>query len=125
MPDFDIRMASGIEVHIYGDEPNNRLNPMPGFPPRRFEGKVGVEIVLHVIYEGVEAPPDTALPGVFSSDMGEWPMPAGPPVTVGVTSYSTIQRFTPNVAGHYVWNIRRRFGGCLSVHLDARLPNAV
>jgi len=116
MPDFDVKIVSGATVREWGDE---RANPLPSRPHLRFVGKVGTQIVAHAVYDGEEAPSDvTMTPGLFYSDMGEWPLPHGPP-TVGVdTGYSSILWFTPPVAGHYLWVIRRIGGGAIGVHLD-------
>jgi hypothetical protein len=117
MPDFLARIASGALATPWSDA---RANVDRARPSKYHRAIVGSEVAMHAVVGGVGAPLDTALDGrLFSSDLGEWPAPYGPTSISSPAGQSSIQRFTPPAAGHYLWWIRRADGGAVGIHLDA------
>jgi hypothetical protein len=108
MPDFDARITSGVAVQIWTDD---RANPLQSHPHRCFRGTVGVPVVISAVVGGVVGPADTALGGrLFSADLLECPAPTPTSFTAGLSS---VQQFTPRVAGHYMIALRRTSGGAM------------
>lgn len=138
MPDFDLTLGYGLTVADWldpramsGGAPTgapSRLNPRPGYPEKRLVATVGVECELQaVVYiegEGwVAGPSDDSLGGrTFYAASVEaphvWQLPFSHPTDEGIV-WSSKQRFTPTVAGHYLVYLRRPAGGQIMVHIDA------
>lgn len=122
MPDFSARLTSGVVLTPWDDHAGagaSRINPFAARPSKYQKATVGVQVEMRATIGGVEGPADAALPDptkLFSSDFGEAPLPT---VVTGVGGSSSIQRFTPLVAGHYLWVMRHAAGGAIGIHLDA------
>ena len=119
MPDFDARFSAGVTLTIWDDHAASvsRLNPKPTHPHKYQRATVGTEVEVRMTFEGVEAPMDADLAGLFSSDFAETPA-ATPPIS-SPAGQSSVQRFTPNAVGHYLWVMRHEGGGAIGLHLDA------
>lgn len=127
MADFTLRAVSGVTVAPWTDPAQesppkpSRVNPRIGFPHRRLMGTVGVQIEVHAIVGGVDAPLDAALGGrLFVGWFVQCPVPPAAPTSL--PGHSSIQRFTPAFPGHYVLGVRRTDGGLEHLHVDASLP---
>lgn len=122
MPDFDARFAAGTSLAVWHDHEStrpSRINPAQARPLRYVKATVGVPVEVHAWLGDADAPADDDLGGrLFSSDFAEHPTPA-PPATTSPAGQSSVQRFTPGAAGHYLWILRRADGGALGLHLDA------
>jgi hypothetical protein len=118
MPNFDVRLSAGVTVQEWEDP---RANPIASRPHRRYVGRVGVQIEARTRIAEGEAVLDSELYGnLFSSWLGEWPRPYSPPHTSSPSGQSSIQWFTPDHPGHYLWVIRLHDSGALGVHIDVR-----
>jgi hypothetical protein len=122
MADFGAVFTSGVTVQPWldpglGDRPD-RLNPRAEHQHRRHVGEPGVEVELSARVAGVLAPLDAALGGqLFLAFLAESPVFPPPPVS-SPAGQSSVQRFTPLVAGHYTLRIVREAHGSLFVHVD-------
>lgn len=122
MPDFTARLTAGVTLTAWDDHAGagvSRLNPLAALPSRYQRATVGVMVEMRATVGGVEGPADGALGGaLFTSDVGESPEFVLPTSPAGFTS---IQRFTPVAAGHYLWVMRHAGGGAVAIHLDAEV----
>lgn len=121
MPDFGATFTAGVTGTTWEDPASGgkptRINPRPGLPHRRRVGSVGVQLTVTAVVAGVSAPLDAALGGrLFTGTLAETPG-ALPPVT-SPGGQSSVQRFTPTVAGHYTFVMRRQDGGGQWLHVD-------
>jgi hypothetical protein len=99
--------------------PPSRVNPRAGFPHRRLMGKVGTAVTVEAVVGGVVAPLDPALVGqLFSAWFVQLPEAARPGTIVSAPGRSSVNAFTPPVAGHYVLGVRRDQGGLEHIHVD-------
>lgn len=120
--DFEVLVTAGAVVETWEDpavvgEHPSRLNSHPGYPARRWVGKVGQEVELTAVVAGVSGPPDSALAGrLFVTWFVERPWP--PQWITHDLGRTSVQRFTPNQPGHYTVGFRRPDGGAVHVHLD-------
>ncbi len=120
MPDFTARFTAGVQLTPWDDHAGSgvpRTNPIPARPHRYYRAQIGVQVEIKATVGGVEGPLDGALGGrLFSSDFAEYP---GPPIVpAGVAGQSSVQRFTPQHLGHYLWVMRRATGGAFAMHMD-------
>ena len=126
MPDFEITV-SGATVDpwldpAYGQTPS-RLNPRTGRSMSRIIGTVGVPVVITAAVGGISAPSDSALAGrLFVAEVHEAPVTPRPNCTIPTAGQSSVQRFTPAAAGHYLFSMTRTEGGAVFVHVDAVAP---
>jgi len=123
MPDFEVTVA-GATVEQWLDPAiagaPSRLNPLPGRPSARLIGTVGVAISLTAVVAGVSAPLDSALGGrLFVCSSVESPLPYPVAFTIPTSGKSSVQEFTPSMAGHYLVCMRRPTGGAWFLHVDA------
>lgn len=122
MADFRAEFTAGTIV-VPWDDPAlgarpGRLNPRAEHPHRRVEGDVGVQIAVSARVGGVLAPLDAALGGeLFSAFFAEAPVFPAPALS-SPAGQSSVQRFTPAVAGHYTLRLLRENHGSLFVHVD-------
>jgi hypothetical protein len=120
--DFRAEFTAGTIV-VPWDDPAlgarpGRLNPRAEHPHRRVEGSLGVQVEISLRIDGVLAPLDGSLGGeLFTAFFAESPVFPAPPVSSPV-GQSSVQRFTPLVAGHYTLRIVREQHGSLFVHVD-------
>ncbi len=120
MPDFTARFTAGTSLATWVDAAGNqsRINPASGHVLRYTKGQVGTEIVVKATVGGVEGPSDGTLGGrLFTAAFAEHSAPY-PFAPAGDASHSSIQRFTPPAAGHYLLVIRRDDGGAIGMHVD-------
>ncbi len=120
MPDFSVRFSAGVTPTIWDDHPVtvSRLNARPTRPPKYQRASVGVQVEVRATWAGSEAPMDADLGGnLFASDFAE--SPGASPIATSPVGQSSVQRFTPTAAGHYLWMIRHADGGAIGLHLDA------
>lgn len=124
MPDFRAAFTSGVSVVPWTDPPSldgskpSRLNPRVQRPHLRRRGSVDTLIQVTATVEGVAGPIDGALSGrLFFGWLAEFPGGSRPALlhSVGQTS---VQSFTPRVAGHYTLVLRRTGSGGLILHVD-------
>ena len=95
-----------------------RLNPRAEHQHRRHEGDLGVQVEVSARVAGVLAPLDAALGGeLFTAFFAEAPVFPAPALT-SPAGQSSVQRFTPIVAGHYTLRLVREGHGSLFVHVD-------
>jgi hypothetical protein len=121
MPDFSASFTSGATLVAWTDPPDatrpTRLNPIIGHGHLRRVGVVGDLVSITARVGLVTAPLDTALGGrLFLGMFAETPG-AVPPIT-SPAGQSSVVSFTPTVAGHYTFMLRRAGGGGLALHLD-------
>lgn len=123
MSDFRAEFTSGTTA-VPWDDPAlgarpGRLNPRAEHPHRRVQGTLGVQIEISMRVGGVLAPLDAALGGqlftAFFAESAVFP----PPALSSPAGQSSVQRFTPTVAGHYTLRVVREGHGSLFVHVDA------
>jgi hypothetical protein len=122
MADFRAEFTAGAAVVAWNDPAlgarPGRLNPRAEYPHKRHRGTVGVQVQVSARVGGVLAPVDGALGGeLFSAFLAEAPVFPLPPVT-NPGGQSSVQRFTPAVAGHYTLRLVREGHGSLFVHVD-------
>jgi len=129
MPDFDARFFSGTTVRYWDDPADlarpSRLNPTKGRPFKRHVATVGVEVEVQAYLSGLGwAPLDSALPSDptqrlwLDLEFVEFPSPVRP-VATSPAGQSSVQRFTPDTAGHYTLRFSRPEGGAINMHVDA------
>lgn len=126
MPDFTVSV-SGATVEQWLDPAitgaPSRLNPREGRAMRRLVGTVGSPVTLTATAAGLFGPLDTALGGrLFECIVAESPVVYGIPFTIPTAGRSSVQRFTPPAAGHYLVYMRRPGGGSWFLHVDAVAP---
>lgn len=130
MPNFDARFSSGISVVPWDDPASgtrpSRLNPVDGHPFIREVCTVGVEVEVQARISGLGwAPLDSAFfpaqPKFDDLEFMEYPGPARP-VATSPAGQSSVQRFTPDTAGHYTLRFSRPQGGAIRMHIDAQEP---
>jgi hypothetical protein len=122
MADFRAEFTAGASPVPWDDPASGsrpgRLNPRAEHPHLRHEGSLGVQVSVSARIGGVLAPLDAALGGeLFSAFLAESPVFPAPPVSNPV-GQSSVQRFTPLVAGHYTLRMVREAHGSLFVHVD-------
>lgn len=122
MPDFELEIV-GATVEQWEDPATNvapsRLNPRSGKAERRWIGTVGTAITLRAVVGGYSAPYDSQLGGrLFEAASAEAPHPYSVSFSHPVNTTS-LQTFTPLLAGHYLVYMRRPEGGAWFVHIDA------
>jgi hypothetical protein len=121
--DFTARLTAGVTPTDWDDHAGSgvsRLNAAGPRAPRYLKATVGVPVTMKATIGGVEGPLDAALGGnLFTSDFG---FAAVPVVASGAAGQSSVQTFTPPIAGHYLWIMRHANGGADGVHLDAENP---
>lgn len=122
MADFGIAFG-GVVLEPWQDPPTDdlpsRVNPTPTRPHLRRLATVGVEVELSAVIDGTPGPLDAALDGrLFVGWFAEHPASSPPSVTVP-PGQSSVRRFTPTLAGHYTYVLRRDRGGGLILHVDA------
>ncbi len=126
MPNFEARVTAGVTLQAWedpvgaGSEPS-RVNPMAGYPMKRYVGTVGTEISVD-LYIGAAPVADAGLGGDL---FAPWTVEAPHPYPVAFSNpsgWTAKQRFTPTVAGHYCLGFRRPSGGAYLVHVDAEAP---
>jgi hypothetical protein len=122
MADFGIAFA-GAPLAPWLDPPTgdlpSRINPTPTRPHLRRRATVGAEVELAAVVAGVTGPLDAALGGrLFLGWWIEHPT-VGPPAVAVPAGQSSVRRFTPELAGHYTYCLRRFGGGGLILHVDA------
>ena len=122
MPDFRIAF-SGAPLAAWTDPATStapsRINPAPNRQHLRRRATVGVQVSLSAVVAGVTGPLDAALGGrLFFGWFIEYPTAGVPPVSVPA-GQSSVRRFTPTLAGHYTYCLRRADGGGLILHVDA------
>lgn len=121
MPDFDVRVASGVELRRWSDPvgPNgepSRVRPHPGHDQLYWLGKVARPVVIRCSVAGVEGPLDAALGGrLFAAYLAEG---FGPPLFTGAAGQSSVISWTPTSAGHHLVGIRRPDGGAYLIPFD-------
>ena len=126
MPDFEV-LVTGAAVEPWSDPAGSalpsRLNPREGRSMRRLVGTVGTAITLTAVVGGVTGPADATLGGrLFVCASAEAPHPWTVSFTILTAGWSSVQSFTPSLAGHYLVYMRRPEGGCWFIHIDARDP---
>lgn len=122
MADFRAEFTSGTTVVPWDDPASGarpgRLNPRPEHPHLRHRGNVGVQVQVSARIAGVLAPLDAALGGeLFTAFLAEAPVFPLPAVS-NPGGQSSVQRFTPLVAGHYTLRLVREGHGSVFVHVD-------
>lgn len=123
MADFRAEFTAGAVVvawddPAFGSRPG-RLNPRAEHSHRRHNVALGVQVEISARVGGVLAPLDAALGGeLFSAFIAESPVFPAPPLT-SPGGQSSVQRFTPIVAGHYTIRLVREAHGSMFVHVDA------
>lgn len=122
MADFSV-VVTGATVVPWTDAGDtntpSRLNMREGTLARRYSATVGSAVTLTANVAGSLAPLDSALDGrLFHAGT----IDAVVPYPVSFTSpsgQSSVQAFTPLVAGHYCVYLRREGSGHVIVHIDA------
>jgi hypothetical protein len=123
MPDFSAGFTSGAPSLLIWRDPAtaslpSRINPAASHPHRYRRGTVGVEIEVSARVDGVTGPLDAALGGrLFMAWLAEYPSQHAPPLSHPV-GQSSVQRFTPTIAGHHTLVFRRAGGGGFILHVD-------
>jgi hypothetical protein len=121
MPDFRATFTSGTTLQPWTDPADgtrpSRLNTTTQRGHKRRVGTVGVQIEVTATVAGVTAPMDAALGGLLFLGMFAEHPGASPAISTPAAQ-SSIQRFTPSVAGHYTFVLRRDGGGGLFMHVD-------
>lgn len=125
MADFRLAFDTGVTLEPWVDPPESsprdlpsRLNPNAEHPHRRAVGTTGVAVQFLAIVDGVSAPVDTALGGeLFQAIVVE--APGAPPACIGLAGQSSVQHFTPGLAGHYTFVMTRQGAhGGIYAHVD-------
>jgi hypothetical protein len=122
MANFRTHFTSGVVLKPWTDPDSvssaGRLNPQAEHAHKRIVGTVGVQVELTARVGGVEAPLDGALGGnLFTASFDETPS-VSLPVISSPGGQSSVQRFTPNVVGHYTLRMLRPSGGAIIHHID-------
>lgn len=126
MADFAASITAGVVPEPWadpglGDVPS-RINFDAEHPQTRLIATVNIAVILTAVVGGVSAPLDATLGGrLFTASMVEHPA-ASPVVVAGIVGQSSVQTFSPPVAGHYTLVMRRPEGGGYWFHVDARDP---
>lgn len=123
MTDFSLAV-SGVNTVEWTDPSRpgwvSRVNPHSGTSMLRYEGTVGVPIVLSGIVAGVVGEVDANLSGrLFSAGSFETPTPS-PAGFTSASGISSVQTFVPRQPGHHVLYLRRSGGGGRIVHVDVK-----
>ncbi len=122
MANFAAKYTSGTTIGVWedpalGDKPT-RINPAPGHPHRRDLGSLSTQVEITASVGGVLGEVDANLGGeLFIVAFAEAPVAPFPPFS-SPAGQSSVQRFTPEVAGHYTIILRRENGGGEYFHLD-------
>lgn len=131
MQDFTVAPTAGLTLQpwtdperppgtLSGTDPGapSRLNPVDGYPHKKYVGTVGVQIELTATVGGVAGPLDTALGGrLFTFWRAENPVGQ----VFGFTSpvgQSSVMSFIPPAEGHYCVGVGRVNGGTVLVHFE-------
>lgn len=122
MADFRAEFTAGAAVVPWDDPASGsrpgRLNARAEHQHRRHEGDLGVQVEVSARVAGALAPLDAALGGeLFTAFIAESPVFPAPALT-SPGGQSSVQRFTPIVAGHYTLRLVREGHGSLFVHVD-------
>lgn len=124
MADFTADVTAGVVNDLWvdpglGNVPS-RINFDPEHPQVLLIATTGAPVTLTATVGGVSAPLDAALGGrLFAASVAE--SPGFTPIN-GVAGQSSVQIFTPLLAGHYTIVVRREDGGGIWFHVDARDP---
>ncbi len=120
MANFTARITSGASLELWEDPASDlpsRINPTSRRGHQRQVGSVGTQVTVTATVAGSSAPLDAALASkLFFGFFAE--TPTTPPAISSPTGQSSVQRFTPNAAGHYTFVMRRHDGGGMILHLD-------
>jgi hypothetical protein len=124
VPDFSARFSAGTTLEVWSDPDDDdgagrpsRLNPTGTHPHKRRRATVGQQVVVTATVDGVSGPADAALGGrLFLGMLSECPDRPG---LSSPANHTSVQRFTPRVAGHYTIVVRRDGGGAVILHMDA------
>lgn len=122
MADFRAQFSAGVSLQPWVDPPlgarPSRLNVRAEQAHKRHVGSLGVQVTVQAIVGGVAAPLDAALGGrLFTSFLAE-SASFPPPAITSPGGQSSVQRFTPLVAGHYTMRLTREGGGSIFLHVD-------
>lgn len=129
MADFRVRFTAGITLEAWEDpaaivsgrDLPSRLNPQPAHGHTREVAATGVEVELTMTVREVgDAPLDAALVdgNLFEAYPIEWPGTGPGPAFTGAVGQSSVQRFTPLLAGHYTLLVSRTGHGGIYAHVD-------
>jgi hypothetical protein len=121
MPDFDVRVAGGVELRRWADpvgpdgEPS-RVRPHPGHDQLYYLGKLARGVLIKCAVGGVEGLPDSALGGrLFAAYLSEG---FGPGSFTAAAGFTSTILWTPTNAGHHLVGIRRPDGGAYLIPFD-------
>ncbi len=122
MADFTASFTGGVALERWTDPPSgarpSRINPLPNRPHLRRVGVTGAPITIRARVAGVTGPMDAALGGrLFVAWLAEYPSAVSPPI-VKPAGQSSVRTFTPTMAGHYTFVLRRAGGGGVILHVD-------
>lgn len=129
MADFDADFSAGTTIEVWTDPASGgvptRLNAFTEHPHRRHVCEVGTQLTVTAVVGGVSAPLDAALGGrLFRLYHVE--RPDGTVVAPAISNpagQSSVQRVTPDRAGHWTFRMKRYdAGGAIFLHVDARDP---
>lgn len=126
MPDFAANVTAGVSPEAWVDPGlgavPSRINFDAEHPQQILVATVGSPVTVTATVGGVAGPLDAVLGGrLFALSMAEKPTVAPVPITSPV-GQSSVATFTPPLAGHYSFVLRRELGGGIWFHLDARDP---
>jgi hypothetical protein len=131
VPDFDAKVIGTVLPWADTASTNpiapSRVNPDPAYPHSFVSLNAGVspiEVVVHAIVNGVEAPLDGALGGrLFTAMLAEWSGPI-PPVLTQDPGQSSITRIQITLlhGGHHLVRLRRTGGGVMAVPFFVNTP---
>lgn len=117
MATFTARFTDGVTLEPWEDDDPSRINPTADHQHTAWAGTVGDQIEATVTQGGVEGPLDGA--DLFIGGLIEWPGASPPPTMSSPGGQSSVQRFTPAVAGHYTLRIKQENGGgAFVLHVD-------
>ncbi len=125
MADFDVRFSSGVSTSPWLDPEDtgkpSRVNPKDGYTMKRAVGTVGVPVEMTARIDSGEAPLDSELDDrLFFVILVECPGPRPP--MIPALAQTSVQTFTPLLAGHYHVRWRRPDGGIWHLHVDIEEP---
>jgi len=131
VPDFSADFSSGTTLEEWSDPDSvstpSRLNVYSETPPLRAVGTTGVQVEITATvpaFGGVVGEVDANLGGrLFALHFAEVPS-LPPPAISNPAGQTSVQRFTPPVAGHYSVRLERigATGGSVFLHVDVQDP---